>query len=137
MTKLKLTKWMNSKKTIPDIPEKCWICYSLGRFTVYLVTTSFPSVLHQEESMTKVSSTPIPINKKIETRLIAWKTLIIIFLTTNSRFIIPISLQSDGVHLWYFKLRLFDLTELIIWFIKVYDNIGLTKYRDWETNQFL
>ena len=29
--------------------------------------------------------------------------------------LIPIYLQPDGVHLWYFKLRLFDPTELIVW----------------------
>ena len=33
----------------------------------------------------------------------------------NFNFLIPISLQLDGVNLWYFKVRLFDLTELIVW----------------------
>ena len=33
-------------------------------------------------------------------------------LATNSNFLIPISLQPDGVNLWYFKLGLFDLPEL-------------------------
>ena len=28
------------------------------------------------------------------------------------------SLQSDGVNLWYFKLRQFDVTEIIIWNIE-------------------
>ena len=37
---------------------------------------------------------------------------------TNSHFSTPISLQPDDVNLWYFKLRLFDLTELIVWNIK-------------------
>ena len=37
---------------------------------------------------------------------------------TNLNFLTPISLQPDGVNLWYFKLRLFDLTELIVWNIK-------------------
>ena len=27
-------------------------------------------------------------------------------------------MQPDGVNLWYFKLRLFDLPELIVWNIK-------------------
>ena len=31
---------------------------------------------------------------------------------TNSNFVIPISLQPDGVNLKYFKLTLFDLTEV-------------------------
>ena len=31
---------------------------------------------------------------------------------TNSNFKIPISLLPDNVNPWYFKLRLFDLTEL-------------------------
>ena len=34
---------------------------------------------------------------------------------TNSNFLIPISLQPDGVGLWYFKLTLFDLKEIIVW----------------------
>ena len=33
---------------------------------------------------------------------------------TNLNFIMPIFLYPDGGNLWYFKLRLFDLTELII-----------------------
>ena len=37
---------------------------------------------------------------------------------TNLNFLTPISLQPDGVLLWYFKLRLFDLPELIGWNIK-------------------
>ena len=37
---------------------------------------------------------------------------------TNSNALIPISLQSDDVNLWYFKLRLFGLTEFIFWNIK-------------------
>ena len=37
---------------------------------------------------------------------------------TNSNFLIPISLQPNGVHRWYFKLRLFDVTKFIVWNIK-------------------
>ena len=37
---------------------------------------------------------------------------------TNSNFKIPISFQPDSVNLWYFKLRLFCLTEFIVWNIK-------------------
>ena len=33
---------------------------------------------------------------------------------TNLNVLILISLQSDGVNLWYFKLRLFDLTRIHI-----------------------
>ena len=33
----------------------------------------------------------------------------------KSNFLILISLQPDGVNLWYFKLRLLDLTEIIVW----------------------
>ena len=33
---------------------------------------------------------------------------------TNSYFLIPLSLQLDGVNLLYFKLRLFNLTEFIV-----------------------
>jgi len=32
-----------------------------------------------------------------------------------SSFIIPKTLQSDSVNLWYFKLRLFYLPEFIVW----------------------
>ena len=38
--------------------------------------------------------------------------------TKNSNFLIPISLQPDAVNRWYFKLRLFDLTEFKVWNIK-------------------
>ena len=31
--------------------------------------------------------------------------------STNSNF----PLQPDGVNLWYFKLRLFDVTEFSVW----------------------
>ena len=31
---------------------------------------------------------------------------------TILKFLIPLSLQTDSINLWYFKLRLFDLTEL-------------------------
>ena len=33
----------------------------------------------------------------------------------NSNVLILIYLQPDGVHVWYFKLRLFDPTELLVW----------------------
>jgi len=33
---------------------------------------------------------------------------------TNSNCLIPISLQSDDVNPWYFKLRIFGLTEFIV-----------------------
>ena len=46
---------------------------------------------------------------------------------TNSNLLIPISLQPDGVGLYYFKLTLFDLTEFIVEISKVY-NIGLQRY---------
>ena len=36
-------------------------------------------------------------------------------LDTNSIFVIPISIQPNGVNLWYFKLRLFELTDFIVW----------------------
>ena len=37
---------------------------------------------------------------------------------SNLNFLIPIYLQPDGVNLWCFKLRLFDLTEFIVWNFK-------------------
>ena len=36
---------------------------------------------------------------------------------TNLHSVIPVSNQSDGVHLWYFKLRLFSRTKFIVWII--------------------
>ena len=42
---------------------------------------------------------------------------------TNFNFLIPIFFKPNGVNLWYFKLRLFDLTEFIIWNIS-----GLTTF---------
>ena len=37
---------------------------------------------------------------------------------TNSDYLFAISLQPDGINLWYFELRLFDCTEFIVWYIK-------------------
>jgi len=48
------------------------------------------------------------------------------FFVTNSDFLIPIPLKLNVVNLWYFKLMLFDLTEVIS---KVYD-IGIQRYWD-------
>ena len=44
-----------------------------------------------------------------------WAVLKKLSLCTNSDFVIPIFFLPDGVNLWYFKLRLFDLTEFIVW----------------------
>ena len=33
---------------------------------------------------------------------------------TKFNFLIPIYLQPDGVNLWHFKLRLYDLTDIIV-----------------------
>ena len=45
---------------------------------------------------------------------------------TNSNFLITI-FQPDGVNIWYCRLRLFDLTELKVIILKVYD-IGLQRF---------
>ena len=39
-------------------------------------------------------------------------------IATNLDFLIPISSQLDDVNLWYFKIRLCDPTEFIVWNIK-------------------
>ena len=49
------------------------------------------------------------------------KNIQIFFRKMNSKFLNPIFLQPDDVHLWYFKLILFDLTEFEL--SKIY-NIG-------------
>ena len=62
---------------------------------------------------------------------------------TNSNFLIPISLQSDGVNLYYFKLRLSDITEFIVWNIYLrystmgYKDIGIRKSEFVAKTQFL
>ena len=48
---------------------------------------------------------------------------------TNSNFLVPISLQPDGVNLWFFEIIPFDLKEFTVLNIKVYA-IGLQRYRD-------
>ena len=45
--------------------------------------------------------------------------------TTNTNFIIPISLQPDEVHLWYFQLSWFDQTKLMFEISKVWNIKGL------------
>ena len=37
---------------------------------------------------------------------------------TNSDLLNPISLQLDDVKLWYFKFKLIELAEFIVWNIK-------------------
>ena len=76
----------------------------------------------------KVQSSILKITYKIHNRTIP--TLILIrdkgfpFLdqtwvfATNLNFLIPISLHLDGVNRCYFKLRLFDLAEFIVWNVK-------------------
>ena len=61
---------------------------------------------------------------------------------TNSYFQIPVSLQPFDLNLWYFKLRLFDLTEFIIWNIYglrhwVFRDIGIWKVEFVVKTQFL
>ena len=61
---------------------------------------------------------------------------------THSVFVKPISLQPYDVNLWYFKLTLFDLTELKIWNIKGLTTLGCNdiEFRKSEfvaTTQFL
>ena len=46
----------------------------------------------------------------------SWSVKIVF--ATNSNFLNPISLQSDGLNHWYIKHRLFDLTDFIVWNIK-------------------
>ena len=43
------------------------------------------------------------------------------FLPSQLKLLIPISLQPDGVDLFYFKIRLFDLTKFIVLNINFYD----------------
>ena len=43
---------------------------------------------------------------------------------TNSNCLIPVSLQSNDVNLWYFTLRLFGLTKFIVWNIKGHTTLG-------------
>ena len=40
---------------------------------------------------------------------------------TNLNISVSLSLQPGGVNLWYFKLRLHNLTEFIVELSKVYD----------------
>ena len=47
---------------------------------------------------------------------------------TNSNCLIPTSLQSGGVTLWYFKLGLFNLAECIAW--NILGPVGLQRSRD-------
>ena len=49
----------------------------------------------------------------------------------ENKFPNPIFLQPDHQNVWYFKLRLFDLTEFIVWNIKgLRIDIGVQKYWD-------
>ena len=41
-----------------------------------------------------------------------------------------ITVQPDGSNLWYFKLRLFDQTEFIVWYIQGLWHGVAYRYRD-------
>ena len=60
---------------------------------------------------------------------------------TNSNFLIHISVQPDGVGYWFFKVRLFDLTEFIIEMFKVYamglQRLGIGKSEAIAKTKFL
>jgi len=65
---------------------------------------------------------------------------LLIFVTRikNSKFLLPISFQSAGINIWYFKIRSFYPTKFIawnIWGFRDFD-IGLHWYRKLE-NQSL
>ena len=53
-------------------------------------------------------------------------------------FSIFISYQPDGVYLWYFKLRLFESSDFIVWILRS-TTLGLQVYRDLKKklNSFL
>jgi len=60
----------------------------------------------------------------------------------NFKFSIPISLKLKGVNLWFFKLRLSNLTEIIVWNIKglhhqVEKIKGLENMSLWQRLNFL
>ena len=40
---------------------------------------------------------------------------VVLFLPQTKNFLMPKTLQPDDVNFWYFKLRLFDLTEFTVW----------------------
>ena len=61
---------------------------------------------------------PISYNNKEQGFILSEKIQRSWFFATNSDFLIPISLKPNVVNLWYFKLILFDLTELIAWNVK-------------------
>ena len=52
-------------------------------------------------------------------------------LATNSDFLIPISFEPYFVNLWYFKLVLFNLTEVIVWNVKCLQ-YWTAKIRNWK-----
>ena len=60
----------------------------------------------------------LQIKYKVHLNVIYFRLKLFIYFVTNSNCLIPISLQSDYVNLWYCKLRLFGLTEFIVWNIK-------------------
>ena len=55
----------------------------------------------------------------------------------NSNVLIPISLQPDGANLWYFKLRLLDLTEFIALKISKIYGIGLQNNMEMAKTQLV
>ena len=53
------------------------------------------------------------LNKEIQKKYFVKYALNNLLLATNLNLVIPITLQSDGINLWYLKLWLVDLTEFL------------------------
>ena len=53
------------------------------------------------------------LNKEIQKKYFVKYALNNLLLATNLNLVIPITLQSDGINLWYLKLWVFYLTEFI------------------------
>ena len=87
----------------------------------YLIENKYSRTLKKIQNLTKKSSAP-SIQKYLNSPFKNWNNAAEIkfwHLWYNSNLLITISLQSDEVKLWYIKLSKLDLTEVIVWNIKV------------------
>ena len=99
-----LNSWKARKKTLGNVKFLSnKICWSNGaKFKLVTLFYKFMIKENLKSCLNKLNLTPVLLQRN---------------------FLIPISLQPDGINLWYFKLKLLYLTKFIVWNIIGLQNV--------------
>ena len=137
-TKMSLAKLIQNPHQVLDFLVVCLSNYNLSLLYVYYLKYYFIFYLWNSPRQVNFICDTVFIlwtssTRQLDHRLTrgkgyTWTVVKNWVFATNSNFLIPISLQSFGVNLWYWKLKLYNLTDLIV--CNIYD-IGLQRYRDY------